>query len=372
MPFKLGVDTLHRIFIRAPYLPGAGANRPVVCLQHTVIPEILVPDECGVRLSAEHLQCQLEALIGNRHAAVHVLKAPGRKGKGRFPGRGFLRETGADTETVKLHAFDIHRDRNGMRPCGKCYILRKGRPEGTPPVRPPQAALREMLCAAVQSHIDAVFVPEGIAEPHRHIIGSRRIHRKAVGHRAVIAQGGDAVFNGDDAGCRGIIAGVPVDEDSAELCLLLLAVGSKISPAVVCPHKLGILTGNGVRPFHVIVDMGKGIGHLIVIVPIGHDGEKGLRRRIIREIVASRHPQLGCIVGVGRSPVGSAKVLRRIVNLPVPAVGGHPEEDLIRVHDHRSVVVDALQPASRRNRPRCRACPCHAVGHDGCGIAVSV
>lgn len=74
----------------------------------------------------------------------------------------------------------------------------------------------------------------------------------------------------------------------SELCLLLLAVGGQISPAVVCPHKLGILTGNSVRPFHVVVDMGKGIGHLIVIVPIGHDGEKRLRRRIVREIVADQ------------------------------------------------------------------------------------
>ena len=229
-----------------------------------------------------------------------------------------------------------------------------------------------MLCAAVQSYIDAVFVPEGIAEPHRHIVGSRRINVKAVGHRTVIAKGGDAVFNGDDAGCRGIIIPIMVDVYCSELCLLLLAIGGQVSPAVVCPHKLGILTGNSVRPFHVVVDMGKGIGHLIVIVPIGHDGEKGLRRRIVREIVASRHPQLGGIVGVGCSPIGFPQVLRRIVNLPVPAVGRHTEEDLIRVHDLRGVVVDALQPASWGNRPRRGACPCHAVGHDGRGIAVSV
>ena len=259
-----------------------------------------------------------------------------------------------------------------MRPGGKRYATGKGSPEGTPPVRPPQAAFREIFCAAVQSHIDAVLVPEGIAEPHRHIVGSRRLHLKAVGHRTVIAKGGDAVFNGDDAGCRGIIAGVPVDVYRSELCLLLFAVGSQISPAVVCPHKLGILTGNGVRPFHVVIDMGKGIGYLIVIVPIGHDGEKGLRRRIVREIVAARHPQLGGIVGVGRSPVGFPQVLRRVVDLPVPAVGRHTEEYLIRVHDLRGVIVNALQPASWGNRPRCGACPCHAVGHDGRGIAVSV
>ena len=229
-----------------------------------------------------------------------------------------------------------------------------------------------MLGAAVQRHIDAVLVPEGIAEPHRHIVGSRRIHRKAVGHRTVIAQGGDAVFNGYNTGRRGIITSIMVNVYRSELSLLLLAVGGQISSAVVCPHKLGIFTGHSVRPFHVVVDMGKGIGRLIVIVPIGHDGKKGLRRRIVREIVAARHPQLGGIVGVGRSPVGFPQVLRRVVDLPVPAVGRHTEEHLIRVHDLRGVIVNALQPASWGNRPRCGACPCHAVGHDGRGIAVSV
>ena len=346
IPFQLGVDTLHRIFIRPPHLEGAGAHRPVIRLQHAVILEVLIPYKCRVRLPAEHLQRQLKALIGYGHIAVHILKAPGSKGKGRFSGRGFLRETGADTETVKLHAFDIHRDRNSMRPGGEGHAADKGSPEGTPPVRPPQAAFREIFCAAVQRHINAVFVPEGIAEPHRHIVGSRCVHRKTVGHRAVIAQGCDAVFNGYNAGRRGIIAGVPVDVYRSELGFLLFAVGSQVAPAVVCPHKLGILTGNGVRPFHVVVDMGKGIGHLIVIVPIGHDGEKGLRRRIVREIVAPRHPQLGGVVGVGRSPVAFPQVLRRVVDLPVPAVGGHTEEDFVRVHDLRGVVVDALQPAS--------------------------
>ena len=47
---------------------------------------------------------------------------------------------------------------------------------------------------------------------------------------------------------------------------------------------------------------------------------KGLRRGVVCEIVAARHPQLGGIVGVGSPPVGLAQVLRRIVNLPVPPV----------------------------------------------------
>ena len=102
-----------------------------------------------------------------------------------------------------------------------------------------------MLCAAVQRRIDAVLIPEGIAEPHRHIVSSRCVHRKTVGHRAVIAQGCDAVFNGDNAGCAGVAVSVPVDENSSELGFLLLAVGSQVAPAVVCVRKLRVPSGSG-------------------------------------------------------------------------------------------------------------------------------
>ena len=108
MPFKLGVDTLHRIFIRPPHLKGAGAHRPVVRLQHAVILEVLIPDERRVRLPAEHFQRQLKALIGYGHIAVHILKAPGRKGKGSLPGGRFFGKSRADAEAVKLDAFGIH------------------------------------------------------------------------------------------------------------------------------------------------------------------------------------------------------------------------------------------------------------------------
>ena len=251
-----------------------------------------------------------------------------------------------------------------MRPGRKRYILRKGRPEGTPPVRPPQAALREMFSAAVQSHIDAVLIPEGVAEPHRHIVGSRCINVKAIGHRAVIPQGGNAVFNGNNAGCRGIITTIMVNVHRSERSLLLLAVGGQVSPAVVCVRKLRVLAGNCVRSFHVIVDMGKGVRHLVIIIPIGHDREKGLGRRVTCEVVRSRHPVPCGVVGVGNAPVVLTQVLRRIVNLPVPAVGRHSQENLIRVHDLGGVIVNALQPASRRNRPRRGACPGHAVTHN--------
>ena len=229
-----------------------------------------------------------------------------------------------------------------------------------------------MLCAAVQRRIDAVLIPEGVAEPHRHIVSSRCVYRKAVGHRAVIAQGRDAVFNGNNAGRAGVAVSVPVDEDVPEPGFLLLAVGGQVAPAVVCVRKLRVLAGNCVRSFHVIVDMGKGVRHLVIIIPIGHDREKGLRRRVTCEVVRSRHPVPCGVVGVGNAPVGLAQVLRGIVNLPVPAVGRHTEEYLIRVHDLGGVIVDALQPASRRNRPRRGACPGHAVTHNRRRVTVGI
>ena len=229
-----------------------------------------------------------------------------------------------------------------------------------------------MLCAAVQRRIDAVLIPGGIAEPHRHIVSSRCVHRKTVGHRAVIAQGCDAVFNGDNAGRAGVAVSVPVDENSSELGFLLLAVGSQVAPAVVCVRKLRVLAGNCVRSFHVIVDMGKGVRHLVIIIPIGHDREKGLGRRVTCEVVRSRHPVPRGVVGVGNAPVGLAQVLRRIVNLPVPAVGRHSQENLVRVHDLGGVIVNALQPASWRNRSRRGTRPGHAVAHNSRRVTVGV
>ena len=229
-----------------------------------------------------------------------------------------------------------------------------------------------MLCAAVQRRIDAVLIPEGIAEPHRHIVSSRCVHRKTVGHRAVIAQGCDAVFNGDNARRAGVAVSVPVDENSSELGFLLLAVGGQVSPAVVCSRKLGIFAGDSVRTLHVIVDMGIRIGDLVVIIPIGHDGDERLRRRVTCEVVRSRHPVPRGVVGVGNTPVSLAQVLWRIVNLPVPSVGRHTEENLVRVHHLRGVIVDAFQPASRRNRPRSGTRPCHAVAHNRRRVTVGI
>ena len=43
-----------------------------------------------------------------RDIAVHILKTPGRKGKGSLPGGRFLGKSRADAEAVKLDAFGIH------------------------------------------------------------------------------------------------------------------------------------------------------------------------------------------------------------------------------------------------------------------------
>ena len=118
--------------------------------------------------------------------------------------------------------------------------------------------------------------------------------------------------------------------------------------------------------------MGKGVRHLVIIIPIGYDREKGLGRRVTCEVVRSRHPVPCGVVGVGNAPVVLTQVLRRIVDLPVPAVGRHSQENLIRVHDLGGVIVNALQPASRRNRPRRGACPGHAVAHNRRRVTVSI
>ena len=57
---------------------------------------------------------------------------------------------------------------------------------------------------------------------------------------------------------------------------------------------------------------------------------------------------------------------------PVPPIGRHPQKHFIRVHHFCGVIIDALQPRTGRYRPRCAARPCHAVTHDGGGIAVVI
>ena len=143
-------------------------------------------------------------------------------------------------------------------------------------------------------------------------------------------------------------------------------------PAVVCAGKQRVIIGNRIPPLHVVVHMGERPRHLVVVIPIGHDGDERLRRFVIRKVVAALHPELRRIVGVGSPPVGDSHVLWRVVYPPVPPVGGHPQEHFVRIHDLYGVIIDALQPGTRGHRPRRAARPCHAVAHDGCCIAVCV
>ena len=259
-----------------------------------------------------------------------------------------------------------------MRPCGKAHAACKCSPEGRSPVRPPQAALREVRGRTIQRHIDAVLVPEGITEPHRHIICSRRADSKLVSDRSFIPERCDTILNGHDAGCAGIIAAVMVDDDIVKLRFLLLAICCQIVPAVVCPRHLRVLVAVRVPSFHVVVHMRERPRHFIVIVPISHERDERLQRLIVREVIHAFQPVLRGVVGLRGAAIGLADIGRQVVNLPVPAVSGHTEEHLLSVHDLGGIIVDALKPGARRHRSRCGACPCHAVTHDGCGIAVIV
>ena len=61
-------------------------------------------------------------------------------------------------------------------------------------------------------------------------------------------------------------------------------------PAVIGAGKQRVIMGNRIPPLHVIVHMGERPRNLVVVVPIGPDGDERLRRLVVREIVAARHP----------------------------------------------------------------------------------
>jgi len=369
-PLKLGIRPV--LIALPPHLPLAGKRCPVGFRQGVLVPEVLIPDERRVRLPAEHLQRQLEAPVRLCHVPVHILEFPRRKRVGGGASARFFRKGLAHTEAVKLHALHAHRDRDGMRPCGKLYVFCKGNPEGSPPVRPPQAAFREMLPAPVNGNVYPIFIPEGETKAHSNIINPCRRYRKTVSGGAIIPHRHHALRNGHNAGIAVRVPAAPVNKDIFKFCPLLLAVGGKVMPAVVCAGKQRVIMGNRIPPLHVVVHMRERPRHLVVVVPIGHDGDERLRRLIIREIVAALHPELRRIVGVGSPPVGHAHVLWRIVYPPVPPVGRHPQKHLIRIHDLYGVIIDALQPGTWGNRPRRAARPRHAVAHDGGRVAVIV
>ena len=155
-----------------------------------------------------------------------------------------------------------------------------------------------MRSRSVQRHIDAVLVPEGITEPHRYIVGSRRADGKLVSDRSFITKCGDTVLDGYDAGCAGVVGAVMVNDDVFKLRFLLLAVCGQIVPAIVCPGHLRVLVAVGVPSFHVVVHMRERPRHLVVIVPISHEWDERLRRLIVREVIHTLQPVLRRIVGL--------------------------------------------------------------------------
>ena len=84
---------------------GFRNRRPVVCLQHTVVSEILIPDEGRVRLSSQHFAGEFESSIRLTLIAVHVDKVAWRERKGRSACGGSLRKAAANTVAIKLYAF---------------------------------------------------------------------------------------------------------------------------------------------------------------------------------------------------------------------------------------------------------------------------
>ena len=78
--------------------------------------------------------------------------------------------------------------------------------------------------------------------------------------------------------------------DRTERGLLRLAVGGQIPAPVVCPAHQWILVARSVLTFRKIIDLRKGVRHLVVIVPVREDRNERLRSGVVREVVLSRHP----------------------------------------------------------------------------------
>ena len=89
----------------------------------------------------------------------------------------------------------------------------------------------------------------------------------------------------------------------------------------------------GVPSFHVVVHMRERPRHFVVIVPISHERDERLRRLVIREVIHALEPVLRGVVGLRGAAIVFADVLRLVVYLPVPAIGGYSEKHLLRIHD---------------------------------------
>lgn len=120
-----------------PHIPFAGERCPVAFRDLLLITEILIPYQCRVRLSAQHLKSQLEAGRRSHHISVDVLELSWRQGVFRITCSGLFGKVRADTEAIELDAVYTHRDFQRMLSGSEICTLGEGCPESGSPVRPP-------------------------------------------------------------------------------------------------------------------------------------------------------------------------------------------------------------------------------------------
>ena len=120
-----------------PHIPFAGERCPVAFWDLLLITEILIPYQCRVWLSAQHLKSQLKAGRRSHHIAVDVFEFPWCKGVFRITCSGFFGKVRADTETIELDTVHAHRDFQRVLAGSEICTLGEGCPESGSPVRPP-------------------------------------------------------------------------------------------------------------------------------------------------------------------------------------------------------------------------------------------
>ena len=65
------------------------------------------------------------------------------------------------------------------------------------------------------------------------------------------------VYHFNDAGITVRVPAVSVNQDAVKLRFLLLGIGGKVIPAVICAGKQRVIKGDCVLPLHVVVHMGE-------------------------------------------------------------------------------------------------------------------
>ena len=158
---------------------------------------------------------------------------------------------------------------------------------------------------AVKRKPDAVFIPQRETELNGQIVASCSRHIKLIDGFSVITERNHSVRDGDNAGI-GIRLCISVNNDTVKVCFLRFSVGGEIPPSFIDFTHQGVAVMFSIPSFHVVIDMRKGKGTLIVIIPVGNDGN--LRRcgcRFLKLIVA-RHPVLCSVIGMRYAPVGVA------------------------------------------------------------------